>query len=526
MVAMIVKFTRALSASCFLWTVCQTVTLPISQAAESAAHSSYQRVAANLDAGGVIYLYWSAEKALGELDKKLEAILDLATSDPSLSPDENNNLRKNFGLGIHFLVHSGLQRVKAFGLSSREIEPGLFLNKTYTYLPDRTGFLWDSFAKTPHDFPFLKMVPENTEGFAFFDFDLAALWGAVSQELVGSEIAEGAKWRQHFSQQVQAFTGLSLEDLLSSLGYQVGLIVTLNPTATVKIPFGNEQYEMPEPAVALVWTVKNEKLFDRLDALCTMNPKIQKIDQPDIRMRVLEGVEEMPYLTPTMARYGEYLIFASSENLVRGMIAAGSGKTQGIRVSPEFTRLSAGLAEKGNAVAYVGERLQKTLGELQIKISQLRRAGNPLLDAMSAKFAGLSAHAATYVVAGATEDGWFTTGKTTKDVNEVLGEALAIPAYYLAVASIEETKRVRENEKLAKIKQNLADLRGAKQEAISEKNLQQGQMLTRQDVEEYMAEWPRTLVGETYEVGIVGEPPYATAPVDLGDRRAGSKIEP
>jgi hypothetical protein len=161
MVAMIVKFTRALSASCLLWTFCQTVTLPISQAAESDAYSSYQRVAANLDAGGVIYLYWSAEKALGELDKKLEAILDLATSDPSLSPDENSNLRKNFGLGIHFIVHSGLQSVKAFGLSSREIEPGLFLNKTYTYLPDRTGFLWDSFAKTPHDFPFLKMVPEK-----------------------------------------------------------------------------------------------------------------------------------------------------------------------------------------------------------------------------------------------------------------------------------------------------------------------------------------------------------------------------
>jgi hypothetical protein len=33
-------------------------------------------------------------------------------------------------------------------------------------------------------------------------------------------------------------------------------------------------------------------------------------------------------------------------------------------------------------------------------------------------------------------------------------------------------------------------------------------------------------VGETYEVGTVGEPPYATAPVDLGDYHAGSKIEP
>jgi hypothetical protein len=526
MVAMTVKLARALFAHWMLWTVFQMLPLQVSQAGESPPNSSYQRVTANLDPGGVIYLYWSAEKALGELDKKLEAVRDLAASDPSLSPNEKNNLRKNFDLGIRLIFRSGLQRIKAFGLSSSEIEPGLFLNKTYTYLPDRAGFLWDSFAKAPHTFPFIKMLPENTEGFTFFDLDLAVLWDALSQALVGTETPEIPKWQQHFSQQVQTFTGLSLEDSLGSLGDRVGLLVTLDPKVTVKIPLGNEQYEMPEPAVALVWTVKNEKLFDRLDALFTMNPKVQKIDQPDVRMRVLEGVEEMPYLTPTMARYGDYLILSSSESLVRGMIAADCGKIQSLRTSSEFTRLSAGMAEEGNAVAYVGRRLQKTLAELQMKISQLREAGNPLLDAMSAKFAGLSADAATYMVAGATGDGWFTSGKTTKDVNEVLGQALAIPAYYLAVTSIEETKRARENEKLIKIKRNLADLRAAKEEAISEKNLQEGQLLTRQDIEEYLKEWPSSLVGETYEPGIVGQPPYATVPIDLGDHQAGSKIEP
>jgi hypothetical protein len=243
-------------------------------------------------------------------------------------------------------------------------------------------------------------------------------------------------------------------------------------------------------------------------------------------MRVLEGVEEMPYLTPTMARYGDYLIISSSEKLVRGMIDADSGKTAGIKTSSEFTKLSAGMPEKGNSVVYMAKRLQKTLGELQLKLGQLREGGNPLLDAMSAKISGISSDAATYVVGGTADDGWFTIGKATKDVNEVLGEFLTVPAYYFAIASVEEAKRARGTDKLAKIKQNLADLRAAKEEAISEKNLPEGQMLTRQDVEEYITEWPRSLVGETYEVGTVGAPPYATAPVDLGDYHAGSKIEP
>jgi hypothetical protein len=241
---------------------------------------------------------------------------------------------------------------------------------------------------------------------------------------------------------------------------------------------------------------------------------------------VLQGVEEIPYLRPTMARHGDYLILSSSEELVRGMVEVESGKRQGIRSSPDFNELALGLPEKGNGVAYVGARLQKTLGDLQLRFSQIRESGNPLLEAMSARFSGLTADAATYLVFGATEDGWFTTGKTRKDLNEILGEVLTLPAYYLAVAAVEEIKQARGNNKLAKIKQNLANLRAAKEEAVAEKNLQEGQMLNRQDIEEYVTEWPESVVGETYEVGIVGQPPYATAPVDLGDYRAGSKIEP
>jgi hypothetical protein len=523
---MIGKFARTFFVSSLLSAAGATGALQICQAEDLPGNPAYQRVAANLDPGGVIYLYWSSEKALGELGKKLGSVRDIAVSDPSLSPEEKEGLRKKFDLGIRLILDSGLQGMKSLGLSSREIEPGLFLNRTFTYLPDRSGFLWNSFAKVPHEFPFVKMIPENSEGFAFFDLDLAALWGAVSSALSSSEIPEVAKWQQHFSQQVQAFTGLSLEDLLRSLGDQVGIIVTLNRKATVTIPLGTEQYEIPEPAGALFCKVRNEKLFDRLEALFTMNPKVEKINEPDLRMRVLRGVEEMPYLTPTMARHGDYLILSSSEELVRGVIDSESGKTQGITSSPDFNKLAAGLPEKGNSVAYVGKRLQKTLGELQLKLSQSREGGNPLLEAMSAKFSGLCADAATYTVSGATDDGWFTTGKTTKDLNDIVGEFFTLPAYYLAVAAVEEIKLDRANKKLTKIKQNLANLRAAKEEAVAEKNLQEGQMLSRQDIEEYVTEWPESVVGETYEVGTVGRAPYATAPVDLGDYRAGSKIEP
>ncbi|MBV9129051.1 MAG: hypothetical protein JO298_01535, partial [Verrucomicrobia bacterium] len=88
---------------------------------------AYQHVAVNLDTDGLLYLYFSAEKTWRALEKKLESIREMAVADPSLSQNEKNGLRKNFDLGFRLILNSGLPEVKAFGLSSREIGPGLFL---------------------------------------------------------------------------------------------------------------------------------------------------------------------------------------------------------------------------------------------------------------------------------------------------------------------------------------------------------------------------------------------------------------
>jgi hypothetical protein len=111
-------------------------------------------------------------------------------------------------------------------------------------------------------------------------------------------------------------------------------------------------------------------------------------------------------------------------------------------------------------------------------------------------------------------------------MNELLGEFVSLPAYCVAVAAVEYAKEARQSSRLNKIKENLANLQAAKDEAIAEKNLENGQALARQDVEDYLAAWPDSVVGETYEVGPVGQPPYAIAPIDLGNYPAGTKIEP
>src|SRR6516165_5679443 len=487
---------------------------------------AYDKVVSKLEAGGVGYLCWSADRIFGELSEKLGSVSDAALNDPDLTPGEREQIRKCFALASRCTAASGIENLKAFGFSSREAEPGIFLNKSFLYAPDRSGFLWDTFAKGPHDFAELEMVPAKAEAFAFFDFDLPLLWRAIFKELNASEIPEVALWEKQISSQAQSFVGLTLDDLLDSLADRIWVIVTLNTQLTVDIPLGNKPYKMPAPAAALIWKVNNDRLFDRLDALVKSNPKVQSTNEADLKLRVFKGITGLAFISPTLARTGDYLIFSTSEELVRAMLDAKSGKVEGIKSSADFARLSAGMPEKGNCVSYTSKTFLKTLADLQARLSESQGSPGPLLEAITTKFARVSADIASYSVGSVEDDGWLAYGKTTKDVNELLGEFASLPAYYVAVAAIEYAKEERQNGRLSKIKENLANLQAAKDEAIAENNFENGQMLTRQDVEEYLRSWPESVVGETYEVGAVGQPPYATAPVDLGNYPAGVKIEP
>jgi hypothetical protein len=448
---MTAHFTKLFLTSCFLLVLAETTLVRASQATDPAPaglgavpvgeNGAFERVATHIDPGGSIYIYWDTEKLLGEIDQKLQSILDTALARTSLRADQRDRLAQGFNLARRLLVNSGIEAVKAFGMSSRAIDSGFFLNKSFLYVPDRSGYLWRSCATPPHGFDVLKMVPENTEGFAFFDFDLTTFWEGLSKDLEASGIPELMNWRSKMEQEFQSAAGMSLDDFLGSLGDQVGLILTLDPQKTTGLPVGNTMIEIPEPGGALLWKVNNDKVFDRLDALLATTPDVEKTDQPDLRMRVIRGNNPAPYLTPTLARYGNYLILSSSENLVRGIIDAFTGKTQGVRSSSDFNALADGMPDKGNQCIYVGKRLQGVIASVQIAVDDSQAAGDPLLRSFADHIAASSAQTASYAVSGATADGWFSIAKTTKDVNDVLGDLLMAPAYFLANAAIQDLKR-------------------------------------------------------------------------------------
>jgi hypothetical protein len=502
-----------------------TVSSPVA-VSSPASNADYGKVASRLDTGGIAYVYWNGAKIFSELAKSFGPVADIAASEPGLTTGEKERIRNYLNLAGRLTAAGGINNIKGFGFSSTESEPGIFLNKSFLYAPDRSGFLWDTFGKKPHQLTELNMVPEKSAAFAFYDFDLPLLWRAIFKELESSKVPETAGWQEEASQQVKAFVGLPLDDFLDSLGDGFGIIVTLDAERLVEIPVGDKPWQMPAPAAALVLKVKSARIFDRFDALMKLNPKVQGTDEPDLKLRVLNGMSSLSFVNPAIALSGDYLIFSTNEEIVRAIVDTRNGKEPGIRSNAEFARLAEGMPQAGNCVAYVNTLFQQSLTDLQIKVGEMQEAQSPLLAALTAKMARLSANISSYTVGGFEEDGWFARAKTTKGIDEVLEGVASLPAYYAAFAAIEYIKETRRAGLLTKIKQNLSNLQAAKDEAAAEKNFENGQILTRQDIAEYLSAWPDSVTGETYEVGAVGQPPYATAPVDLDGYPAGTKIEP
>src|SRR5262249_35278843 len=136
---------------------------PIAVSGGAVWNAEYEKVAARLDAGGVAYFYWNGKKIFGELGNVFGPVAEAALSEPGLTSGDKELVRKYLDLAGRCTGASGIGKIKAFGFSSKESEPGVFLNKSYLYVPDREGILWETFAKSPHDFTELNMVPAKAE---------------------------------------------------------------------------------------------------------------------------------------------------------------------------------------------------------------------------------------------------------------------------------------------------------------------------------------------------------------------------
>lgn len=484
---------------------------------KSAEPTSFKEVAAQLDAGGNLYLYLGTEQWVQGLSRKVATCRQVFDGLPGMEGDQRQNLGRALDLVTNLISDSGLEEVSGFGMSSIARKKGFYHTKTvlHHYPGKGGGFLWNVLGQKPHALEGLQMLPAHTAVAAFSDVDLPLLWSVVRKEVGRSGMPEAEQALEQAPAQFEAVTGLNWDKVLTSLGGEFGFVLTLDDTRMITLPIPGQQHamEIPEPALMLVAKVKDETLFNRLDeALKKTGQNIVAVNEPGLKMRTVPVPLPLPIqLRPTLASSGGYLYIATTDGLVREALEVKAGKKPGLKSTDEFKRLAVDVPQQGNRFFFLSQKLGKTVMGLQQQALSMA----PGMEKQSELLRSLvhGGGACSFTVGAHTEQGCVSVGNGNQNAGGAVLVAGAAPAVLAAVAVPAFVKARAAAQKTACIN-NLRQIDAAKQQWALEKKKGENDTPSREDLLPYLhnRQFPACPAGGTYDIRSVGQVPTCTQP--------------
>lgn len=407
-------------------------------ASPAAPATSFDEVTARLDRGGSFYLYLSAAQWLEGLSGRVDTWRDLLLSSlPKDQPDnaDRQQIEQGFNLASKFVRQSGLEQITGFGASFVTLEPGLFRNVTFVHHGKDTekGLFATAFGAAPHALPELDLLPADTALASYGDFDLARVLTTVYTLLEESGNPDLKKAVDDGLAKFTMLAGMPPDAALASLGGSQGIILTLDPAKRIDIPVkGGKTLSMPLPRLALLVRTNDDRIFQRLDLALGFVPNVVKTDEPGLRMRRV-SFPALPNLTlhAAVAQWDNLLVITSDEKLIRDLQAA-QKSGNGLKSTPVFAKLAAGLPTEGNGFSVVTARFGETLNRVRAEMMTGDGGMPPEQKALMEKFAFMQDVSTTYSVRAHLDNGWLSVSKGSRGIDQVLLPLAAVPAALMA----------------------------------------------------------------------------------------------
>ncbi len=478
--------------------------------------TSFAEVSDQLDPGGNFYLYLGTAQWLEHLSTTVEQWRTTLTALPALPPDKAADVNQAFDAVNRLIQDSGVQDLSGVGLSSVEVEKGMFHNKMFLHHYPKTGngFLWKLSGRPPHPLTGLDLLPANTALAVFTDLDLPLTWKVLQDEISKAGYPQADDFLQNLPAQFEQRTQLKWEAMLKSLGGEYGFALTLNEANPITLPLPTGALTIPEPGLFVVLKVNDDLLFDRIDEALKANPQTIKADQAGLKLRTMPvPLPLIGTLRPSAASSGGYLFIASSDALVKEALAVKSGKSPGLTSTAEFKRLAKLMPDQGNGFSYMGASFGKILFQIQQQAlsGPLAQGGNGPAQAKLIQSLFNSQPAFAYTVTATAADGVLSTGNGSQSfANLALLPAVAVPAMMSAIAIPNFVKARTTAQKNACIN-NLRQLDAAENQWALENNKKTGAPCTANDLKPYLklvnGQMPKCPQDGSYSIHAVGEAP-------------------
>ena len=480
----------------------------------SSEKTSFTEVTSQLDPGGNFYVYLGTAQWLDGLSAKVGDWRKTFTSMPDLKKADAANINKAFDIAVRLIKDSGIEDVSGVGMSSVELEKGMFRNKAllHHYPGKGDGFLWQIAGKGPHPLTGLDLLPADTALAVFTDADVPALWKAVEMEVGKSDVAQAQQWLQKFPAQFEKQTQLKWDAVLDSLGGEFGMVVTLDPSSDIAVPVADASLTIPTPGLLIAVKVNDDTIFNRIDKELKSNAKVVSVNQSGLKMRTLPmPIPFVGELRPSTASSGGYLFVASSDELINDALAVKSGTKPGLKTTAEFKHLAQGLPQQGNQFSYMSPRFADILMKVQQQAMTNGAGAQPQMAKwMQSIYKSQPAFA--YSVGINTPEGCLTVGNGSSSyANMALLPAVAVPGLLAAIA-IPNFIQARATSQGNSCINNLRQLDGAKQEWALEKGKKATDVPTKEDLLPYLKSWPVCPQGGTYTINSVADEPTCSIP--------------
>lgn len=404
------------------------------------AASDFEAVTSQLDKGGDLYAYLGTGEALRQFSSKAAPWREVIQGLPNVDAQASEQLTRAFTLVTNLVRESGLESLRGVGMSSLPLDDSLRRSKLYLYYGQggNAGFLWNLLGAKQHSLEMLNLLPASTSLAMVTDADLKLFWSVLERQLAKVGVPEVDEMLRSFPQQFETATRLQWEAVLGCLGGQYGIVITLDETRTVSIPIGDDQLEIPEPALMLVAKVNDDTLFKRLDdALKESGQSVFAANRPGLQMRTLAVPVPLPLQVGlTVAQSEGYLFLATTDQVVLQALAARAGEGKKLTATDEFKRLSKDIPLEGNQFMFVGERLGQTVRRLQRQALRMAESmGTPQQNWLRSVMQE-QAPAVLFAVGSHQPQGWLWVSNGSRHPGSFLLSSALLPAAAFAGMAI------------------------------------------------------------------------------------------
>ena len=332
---------------------------------EPAVKNSFSAVTSKLDQGGNLYLYYSTERVAKSIEKfagKLRKIIDLQISKSNI---ENNDALKIFDFVLKMFKNSGLAEISGIGISSIKMEKTLNHSKiiVHHYKKNGNGLIWRLLMEErAQELKELKLLPADTVMAGFINLRLNYLWNWIKTEVENSDLQNVKKSINSIEPALQK-QGIDLKKLLDSLKGKMGYILTFDREKKLPIPIGKTPVNIPEPGIAIVFSVKDDTIFNLIKTKLHLE---QKSEKKGIKKLIIPLPPIPIPVKPEIVQKDDILIMASNTKVVDSILSANE-KGNGLTSYEEFKKIARNIPNKGNSFRFVSPRLFQLIWKIQQK---------------------------------------------------------------------------------------------------------------------------------------------------------------